>query len=121
MVRERAEDREWQRAGIQRSSPEYVRRENGSDRDILQYSLEWAFFTRCQWGEFDTALYELESCWGKKPESPTAIGGGKRPSTERAIRSLEDVHAAIAHYVENIPYDQVLSMATHISSDLDLS
>lgn len=36
------------------------------------------------------------------------------------IRSLEDVHAAIAHYLENIPYIQVLSMATHISTDIDL-
>ncbi len=37
------------------------------------------------------------------------------------IRSLADVHAAIDHYVENIPYDEILSMATHISTDLDLS
>lgn len=125
LVRERADDRKWQReilrrANVQCCCTEYARRENEQDRDILQYSLEWAFFTRCQWGEFDTALYELERCWGRKPESPTAIGGGERPSTERVIRSLEDVHAAIAHYLENIPYGQVLSMATHISTDIDL-
>lgn len=125
LIRERAEDRRWQReilrrANVQRCCTEYARRESGQDRDILQYSLEWAFFTRCQWGEFDTALYELEHCWGRKPESPTAIGGGKRPSTERVIRTLEDVHAAIAHYVDNIPYKQILSMATHISTDIDL-
>ncbi len=126
LIRERADDRPWQRevmrrAGIQRYGTEYARREGGKDRDILQYSLEWAFFTRCQWGEFDTALYELERCWGKKPESPSPIGSGERPSTERVIRSLEDVHAAIAHYVDNIPYDQILAMATHISTDIDLS
>ena len=33
---------------------------DGADDDRLQYTLEWGFFTRTQWGEFDTALYELE-------------------------------------------------------------
>jgi hypothetical protein len=125
LVRERADDGGWQRelmrrSNVERYSTEYARRENGQDRDILQYSLEWAFFTRCQWGEVDTALYELERCWGRKPESPSAIGGGTRPATERTIRSLDDVHAALKHYVENVPYDQLLSMATHISTDIDL-
>ena len=125
LIRERADDRTWQReimrrANIRRFSTELVRRENGQDDEILCYSLEWAFFTRCQWGEFDTALYELERCWGKSPESPTPIGTGKRPATERVIRNLDDVQAAMAHYVERIPYDQILSMATHISTDLDL-
>jgi len=125
IIRERADDRAWQReimrrANIQRYCTEYARRESGQDKDILQYSLEWAFFTRCQWGEFDTALYELERCWGKTPESPSPIGGGKRPSTERTIRSLDDVHTALNHYVENIPFDQLLSIATHISTDIDL-
>ena len=124
MVRERADDRVWQReivhrANIQRYCTEYARRENGQDKDILQYALEWAFFTRCQWGEFDTALYELERCWGKTPESPSPIGGGKRPATERTIRTLDDVHAAVNHYADNIPYDQLLSTATHISTDID--
>lgn len=125
LIRERADDRAWQRDVMRRShtarySTEYARREDGRDQDILQYSLEWAFFTRCQWGENDTALYELERCWGKKPESPTAIGGGSRPSTERTIRTLADIHAAVAHYVENVPYGQILSIATHISTDIDL-
>src|SRR6185436_18536561 len=87
--------------------------------DRLQYALEWGFFTRCQWGEFDTALYELERCWGKTPESPSPIGAGARPATERTIRSLADVHAAIGHYVNAIPFRQVLAMATHISTDID--
>ena len=125
IIRERADDRAWQReivrrTNIQRYCTEHARRESGQDKDILQYALEWAFFTRCQWGEFDTALYELERCWGKTPESPSPIGGGKRPSTERTIRILDDVHAAVNHYVENIPYDQILSTATHISTDIDL-
>ena len=126
MIRERADDRAWQRgvmrrANIRRYCAEYARREDGQDSDILQYSLEWAFFTRCQWGEFDTALYELERCWGKVPESPIPIGTGKRPATERTIRTLDDAHAAIHHYVENIPYDRLVSMATHISTDIDFT
>jgi hypothetical protein len=124
MIRERADDRSWQReimhrANIQRYTTEYARREGGKDRDILQYSLEWAFFTRAQWGEFDTALYELERCWGRKPESPAPIGG-KRPATDRVIRTLDDVHAAVAHYVDNIPCDELISHAAHFSTDIDL-
>mgnify|MGYP000191187386 CR=1 FL=1 len=55
-------------------------RGQGEDDDRLQYALEWGFFTRCQWGEFDTALYELERCWGRTPESPSPIGAGSRPA-----------------------------------------
>ena len=70
-------------------------------------------------GEFDTALYELERCWGQSPESPSPIGQGARPATERTIRTLDDVHAAVAHYVQSIPYKQIVSMATHLSTDID--
>lgn len=124
IIRERADDRAWHhslldRLHIRRTVTELARRGGGEDDDRLQFSLEWAFFTRCQWGEFDTALYELERCWGKTPQSPSPIGGGARPAPERAIRSLEDVHQALEHYVRTIPYDQVISTATHISTDID--
>ncbi|MFH1568584.1 MAG: hypothetical protein ABIL09_11360, partial [Gemmatimonadota bacterium] len=124
IIRERAAERAWPRqvmegAGIRRFVTEWARREGGADGGILQYSLEWAFFTRTQWGEYDTALYELERCWGRSPDSPTPIGGGRRPVPERAIRSLEDVHAAIAQYVSAMPADRLLSMATHLSTDID--
>src|SRR5262249_37551763 len=107
------------RLNIRRTGTELARRGDGADDDRLQYALEWGFFTRCQWGEFDTALYELERCWGRSPESPSPIGSGGRPPTERKIRTLDDAHAAIEHYVRSIPYGQVLSTATHISTDLD--
>jgi glucuronate isomerase len=124
MIRERADDRAWQHGlldclKIRRTVTEFARREGGEDDDRLQYSLEWGFFTRCQWGEFDTALYELERCWGRSPESPSPIGSGARPPTERVIRTLDDVKEAIAHYVEHIPYDRVISTATHVSTDID--
>jgi hypothetical protein len=124
LIRERADDRAWprailDRARIARTGTEIARRGHGEDDDRLQYALEWGFFTRCQWGEYDTALYELERCWGKTPESPAPIGGGLRPETERQIRSLQDVHDAIAHYVASIPYGKIVSTATHLSTDID--
>ena len=126
MVRERAEDRAWHhsildRLNIQRTGTEIARRGAGEDDDRLQYALEWGFFTRCQWGEYDTALYELERCWGRTPSSPTPIGAGTRPPVERTIRSLDDVHAAVEHYVETIPYGQVIATATHLSTEIDYS
>jgi glucuronate isomerase len=124
LIGERADDRAWHhsildRLNIRRTGTELARRGQGENDDRLQYALEWGFFTRCQWGEFDTALYELEKCWGRSPESPSPIGTGVRPPTERTIRSLEDVHAAVEHYVRAIPYGQVLSTATHLSTDID--
>ena len=123
-IRERADDPAWhreimRRANIQRFVTEYARREGGKDKEVLQYSLEWAFFTRTQWGEFDTALYELESWWGKPPGCPTPIG--MRLATDRVIRTIDDVHAALEHYVTHIPYDEILGTATTISTDLDMS
>jgi hypothetical protein len=35
------------------------------------------------------------------------------------IRNLPDVHTALTHYVHAIPYGQVLSTATHVSTDID--
>jgi hypothetical protein len=124
VVRERADDRAvhhgiLDRLNIRGTGTEIARREQGQDDERLRYALEWGFFTRCQWGEFDTALYELERCWGRKPESPSPIGAGGRPATERVIRSLADVRAAVNHYVGAIPYGTVLSTATHISTDID--
>ena len=77
LIRERADDRAWphevlDRAQIERTGTELARRGGGEDDDRLQYALEWGFFTRCQWGEFDTALYELERCWGRSAGEPRA-------------------------------------------------
>ncbi len=124
LVRERASDPAWpyavlKRAGIHGSVSELARREAGQEDAYLQYSLEWAFFTRCQWGEYDTALYELERCWGRTPESPSPVTQKGRPATQRQIRTLEDVQTALAWYVETIPYADILSTATHISTEID--
>jgi len=124
LVRERADDGAWARSilrkvNIKRTCAEYCRRGKGEADDILQYSLEWGMFMRTQWGEFDTAVYDLERTWGRPPEAPLAIGGGNRPVNERTIKTLDDVHAAIKHYVDSIPYDEVISTATGISTDID--
>jgi hypothetical protein len=124
LIRERADDRAWwysilDRLNIRRTCTEIARREQGEDDARLQYAIEWAFFTRCQWGEFDTALYELERTWGRRPEPPSPIGGGQRPATDRTIRTLDDVRAAVAHYVKSLPYDRIISTATGISTDID--
>ena len=124
IIRERADDRAWHyhifdRLNTRRTGTELARRGSGEDDEQLQYTLEWGFFTRCQWGEFDTALYELERCWGRRPASPSPIGSGPRPPVERQIQSLDDVRAAVRHYVDTIPYDQVVATATHLSTDLD--
>src|SRR5580700_3910736 len=79
IIQERADDRHWHhsvldRMNVKRTCAEYARRGEGADDDRLQYSLEWGMFMRCQWGEYDTALYDLERTWGRQPESPVAIG-----------------------------------------------
>lgn len=123
-IRERADDRAWHRdvlreLNIKRVGTEWSRREGGVDDDILQYVLEWVFFTRCQWGEYDTALYELERAWGKQPEAATPIG--KRPPVEREIRTLDDVREAVNWYVDALPKDKLLGTAQHMSTDLNLN
>jgi hypothetical protein len=124
MIRERADDSTWghsilDRVNIRRSATELARRRTGEDDERLQYVLEWAMFNRCQWGEFDTALYELERCWGQPPGSPSPIGGKNRPTPARAIRSVADVREAMRYYVRTIPLDQVCATASSFSSEID--
>ena len=106
------------RAGVQKLTTELSRRGDGADDDLFHYSMEWAFFTRTQRGEYDTALYELERCWGKKPGTPIPHAAGRRPASERTIRTLDDVRAAMAHFVKELAASRVLSIATHISTDI---
>ena len=126
LIRERADDRAWQhsildRLNIHRNATEFARRGAGDDDDRLQYVLEWAMFNRCQWGEFDTALYELERCWGSPPGSPTPIGGKNRPATQRTVHSVADVHEAVRYYVKTIPVGKVVATAVSFSSQIDYS
>ncbi len=124
-IRERSTDSAWpyqilRRAGIHRSSTELWRRRDGRADDIFHYSLEWAFFTRAQWGVNDIPLYELERAWNQsKPEPPLPVTlGYQRPPVERSIRNVNDVHEAIAYYVAHIPFNHLISTAQHISTDI---
>lgn len=124
-IRERAGDRAWvreilRRCGIRRSVTELWRRHDGRADELLQYSLEWGFFARCQWGEYDTALYELEKAWSEgTPGPPSPVSrGGLRPAPARTIRTVADAHAALDAYVAAIP-PTVLSTAQHLSTDID--
>jgi hypothetical protein len=125
MIRERATDparpkEVLAKAGIARSCTELWRRHDGRADDLLQYSLEWAFFARAKRGEHDTALWELETAWSEgKPGAPSPIGADRaRPVPSRSVRSIRDVHDALDAYVAAIP-SNVLSTAQHISTDID--
>ncbi len=126
LIRERAADPTWgrailRRAGVQRSCTELWRGRDGLADDVFHYALEWAFFARAQWGVNDIPLFELERAWNQPhPGAPLPVTMGGRPSLQREIRTLDDVHAAMQHYVERIPYDRVISTAQHISTDLNL-
>lgn len=126
LIKERTHDEAWSvellgRSRIARTNAEYTRRGEGKGDKHLQYSLEWGFFTRAQWGEFDTPLYEMERCWSM-PEAggPMEIGGGARPALGVEIRSADDAAAAVAHYVAAIP-DYLIAKVTHLSTDIDYS
>ncbi|HEY3397936.1 MAG TPA: hypothetical protein VGM19_09800 [Armatimonadota bacterium] len=125
VIRRRSADPAWpreimRRAGIHRACTEIVRRGDGHADDLLQYALEWAFFARAQWGVNDIPLYELEATWGQTaPAQPLPVTLGSRPPVAREIKTTADVREALGHYCDLIPFDQVLSTAQHLSTDLD--
>ena len=124
-IRAKAADPAWarnivKRSKILRSCTESWRRRGPQDDWLFQYSLEWAFFARCQWGEFDTALYELERTASEtKPESPLPVTLSKRPEVPMPIKTLKDVHSALDHYVALTPCELLTNTAQHISTDID--
>jgi hypothetical protein len=123
LVLDHAKDSAWprqilDRLHIARTATEYARRGDGSDDDRLQYSVEWGMFTRRQWGEFDTPLYELERCWGQPLGSPAPIGPGTREKVERPITTVADVHAALDHFVAELPSD-ALTLNSSVSTEID--
>lgn len=129
VIRERSTDRQWpreilRRAEIRRAVTERWRRRDGSADDMLQYSLEWAFFIRAQWGEMnDIPLYELERTWNQNETgAPLPVTmASDRPEYEHTIRTVDDVHEAMANYISRIPIGEVLSTTQHISTDINLS
>jgi glucuronate isomerase len=126
-IRERAADPTWareilRRARVQRACTELWRQRDGSADDVLQYALEWAFFARAQWGINDIPVYELERTWSQdRPAPPLPVTlGNERLAVDKTIRTVDDVRAAVEHYVARIPYGVVLSTTQHISTDFNL-
>jgi glucuronate isomerase len=126
IIREKSRDKEWpeeilKKSKVIRTSTEFRLMDRGQANDILEYSLEWAFFSRSQEGQNDISLFELEKAWNDKEAGepmPVNIDRGKYP-LEKVIRSLDDVKEAIRHYVSLIPFGKVMSTTQHISTDIN--
>ena len=124
IIRERSRDDSWAReiaryAGIRRIVTE-LWRGGGDAANLFQYSLEWAFFTRSQWGQYDTAILELEHSWSQStpgPPLPVKLDRNNSPFIG-TVKNLDDVKKAIKHYTESIPYEKILSIASHFSTDI---
>lgn len=127
IIRERSSDAAWpreimRRTKVLRIGTEQGRRRDGSADDILQYSVESAFFSRVQAGQNDAPLYELERTWSCD-ELPLPISinldAATRPQPPKTIRSVADARAAMEHYCKLFPYGKVLATAQHLSTDID--
>jgi len=125
IIKDKYADATWSRkvlnkAGIKRICTELVRDKDGKSSDVLQYALEWAFFTRNQWGQFDTALIELEYAWSMgEPGLPLPVTLDRsKLQLSKTIQSLADVKTAVQFYCSKIPQDRILSIASHISTDI---
>ena len=125
IINEKSKDPKWARevlkkANIIRICTELYLRRDGSADDLLQYCLEWAFFTRSQWGQYDTALLELEHAWNQEtPGSPLPVTIDRENlNFAKTIKSIDDVHTAVKHYCDRIPYDEVTCTASHFSTDI---
>ncbi|MCL2699484.1 MAG: hypothetical protein FWE68_04160 [Defluviitaleaceae bacterium] len=88
------------KVNVARVVTEYKYKTSGRSDKYLRFSLEWAFFTRSQWGQFDTALVELENALNKP------------------VKTICDVHEAMESYCAQIPYDEIVSIAHHFSCDI---
>jgi glucuronate isomerase len=128
-IAERSRSAGWsrsilQRAGIARSGTELWRGRGGVAGDLFQYSLEWAFFTRSQWGQPDISVYELERTWnqqGPEPPIPVTFNRKDAPPHAKIIRTVDDVRAAVEHYVALMPHHLLFSTAQHLSTDVGYS
>jgi hypothetical protein len=123
LIRERYGDPAWareilKRAGVEKVNTELCRRGGGAWDGTLFYSLEWAFFTRIQHRQYDTALVELEAAWteqGVGKPLPVNIDPAKLGAMKR-IRTLDDIETALDHTIAHIPLEDIAGMPTHYSS-----
>ncbi|MCL2665751.1 MAG: hypothetical protein FWE82_09065, partial [Defluviitaleaceae bacterium] len=88
--------------------------------DIFTYSLEWSFFTRAQWGVYDTALIELEHGWNHDvpaPPLPVTVNTAELNYAKR-IKTAADADEAMEHYLSRIPFEKIITIASHFSTHI---
>ena len=124
-MQKKYEDKQWAReiqakTGITKSSTEYALRRDGSNDDILYYSLEWAFFMRNQREYPDAPLLELEWAWQfDEPVRPLGLLWEEPPPAPRRIQTLAEAKEAMKHYCDAIPFEKVTSTANYLSSEVN--
>ena len=125
IIRAKYADPKWRseiikRSNVKRFCTELARRGDSSFDNMCDYSLEWAFFTRAQWGCFDTALLELEYTWNMDepgPPLPVTVNRAEL-NFKKVIKTVEDIEEALTHFCDKIPFDRVINMASHLSCDI---
>ena len=124
-IRKRGNSRQFgrsvmERANIAKSNTEFWRGRDGSCDDIFTYSLEWSFFTRSQWGIYDTALIELEHAWNHEEPCPPLPVSANRDELrfEKKIETIGHAEQAMDHYFSRIPFDRVMTIASHLSTHI---
>lgn len=109
-----------QKGNIIKSNTEFWRGGDGSLDNIFTYSLEWAFVTRAQWGQYDTALTELEHAFNHDapcPPLPVTLTP-ELIAFDKKITTLEDTEEAIRHFLNHTPFDSIIAIASHLSTDI---
>ncbi len=109
-----------QKANIRYSNTEWARRDKGQLSDLFVYNMEWAFFTRAQWGVYDTALFELEYAWNcEAPTDPLPVTCDRNKyNFKKRIATRADCDEAVGYYLSKIPYDKLAVVTGHLSTDI---
>lgn len=108
-------------AHIKKSNTELWRGHDHINDDMFYYSLEWSFFTRSQWGQYDIALLELEYSWNQDipgPPLPVTLDRSTLNLT-KTIKTPSDIKEAISHYCDKLPYDEISNITSHLSTDIN--
>ncbi len=124
LIRERYDsgyaDEILKKANIASVNTEFCRKHGHENKNFF-YSLEWAFFTRNQYGLFDAPLLELEiAATQDKPAGPIPVTFDETLyASRRRIETVDQVNEAMDSYVSKIPFDDVVSLPTHFSTDIN--
>lgn len=112
-------DNIFKKANISSVNTEYCRK-HGLENDIFFYSLEWAFFTRNQYGIYDASILELEVASSQsEPEGPMPVTVSENQyASRRRIETIDQIDEAMEIYVSKIPFDKIVSLPTHFSTDI---